>query len=68
MVGLKQDYKPTIGLNSNFIYYRQAKQLSRKNMNYLVWDLGGKQSFRKVWENYYPFCHGLVYLFDHRVD
>jgi GTPase SAR1 family protein len=38
-----------------------------KRMSFLVWDLGGKSSFRKLWEHYYSECHGVVYLFDERI-
>ena len=29
-----------------------------------MWDLGGKESLRKLWESYYDDIEGLVYMID----
>jgi len=41
--------------------------VNKNKIKFLVWDLGGKPSFRKIWENYFPFTHAVVYLFDNRI-
>lgn len=33
----------------------------------MVWDLGGKPGIRKIWENYYSECHGVIYMFNHSI-
>ena len=35
---------------------------------FVIWDLGGKQSIRKIWENYYSECHGVIYLINHNME
>jgi len=32
---------------------------------FTIWDLGGKPGIRKIWENYYSECHGLIYMLNH---
>jgi len=29
-----------------------------------LWDLGGKESLKKLWESYYDDIEGLVYMID----
>jgi GTPase SAR1 family protein len=42
--------------------YRNGKD------RFTIWDLGGKSSIRKIWENYYPECHGVIYMFNHNIE
>jgi len=39
-----------------------------KGDKFKVWDLGGRSNLRKIWESYYPECHGLIFMVDHRVE
>lgn len=45
-----------------------ATKVNQPRCSFQVWDLGGKQSIRKLWENYYPYCHGVLFVFDARVQ
>lgn len=54
-------YTATVGLNSN-LPANLATKLNTNDIRLCIWDLGGKKSIRKIWENYYPETHGIVYF------
>ncbi len=47
---------PTIGFNVESIYY--------KNLEMLIWDLGGQEQIRPLWKHYYQNVNGLMYVVD----
>lgn len=47
---------PTIGLNIG--------RLQVQNADVTVWDLGGQNSFRSIWDKYYSDAHGVVFVVD----
>ena len=47
---------PTIGLNIAKITKRQGE--------FLFWDVGGQRSLRKIWTKYFAECHGVVFIID----
>ena len=47
---------PTIGSNvEEFVYH---------NVRLQVWDLGGQESLRSCWSNYYPNSQGVIFVVD----
>mmetsp|Transcript_17859 Transcript_17859/g.27605 ORF Transcript_17859/g.27605 Transcript_17859/m.27605 type:complete len:206 (+) Transcript_17859:60-677(+) len=46
----------TVGLN--------IARFEVKNTKVIVWDLGGANSLRSIWDKYYPDCHGLIWVID----
>ena len=47
---------PTIGLNIAKITKRQGE--------FLFWDVGGQKSLRKIWTKYFVECDGVIFLID----
>lgn len=47
---------PTIGFN--------VEQITVKNLNFQVWDLGGQTNIRPYWRCYYPNTNGIVFVID----
>merc|ERR1719326_2638414 len=47
---------PTIGFNVETVEY--------KNINFLVWDIGGQDKIRKLWRHYYQNTQGLIFVVD----
>ena len=47
---------PTVGLNIG--------RMTIADANTTVWDLGGQQSFRVIWDKYYEEANGLIYVID----
>merc|ERR1719281_1967602 len=47
---------PTIGFNVETVEY--------KNINFLVWDVGGQDKIRKLWRHYYQNTQGLIFVVD----
>ncbi|KAJ6253661.1 adp-ribosylation factor-related protein [Anaeramoeba flamelloides] len=47
---------PTIGLN--------IERFQVKEKNIVMRDLGGEQSLREIWANYYKGTEGIIYVFD----
>ncbi|CCF59548.1 hypothetical protein KAFR_0H01380 [Kazachstania africana CBS 2517] len=49
--------KPTVGQNVAIIPIN-------KSINLKIWDIGGHESLRSMWSNYYPNCHGIIFVVD----
>ena len=47
---------PTVGLNIGHLSFERAQLL--------VWDLGGQQALRSIWEKYSGCAHAIVYVLD----
>merc|ERR550517_674113 len=47
---------PTIGFN--------VEQITIKNLNFQVWDLGGQTNIRPYWRCYYPNTNGIIFVVD----
>ena len=47
---------PTIGFNVEQIQYR--------NVSMTIWDIGGQDKIRKLWNHYYDGCDGIIYVVD----
>lgn len=47
---------PTRGFN--------VKQLTRGNMEFNIWDIGGQKALRAYWANYYDKVNGIVWVID----
>lgn len=47
---------PTVGLNIG--------RVNLSGVQVVMWDLGGQESLRTLWDKYYMECHGLVYVVD----
>merc|ERR1712193_138700 len=47
---------PTIGFNVETVEY--------KNINLIVWDVGGQDKIRKLWRYYYQNTQGLIFVVD----
>lgn len=50
------DIAPTLGFNIKTLEYRSYK------LN--VWDVGGQQTIRSYWRNYYECTDGLIFVID----
>eukprot|EP01127_Copromyxa_protea_P004253 TRINITY_DN14134_c0_g1_i1.p1 TRINITY_DN14134_c0_g1~~TRINITY_DN14134_c0_g1_i1.p1 ORF type:complete len:179 (+),score=15.47 TRINITY_DN14134_c0_g1_i1:215-751(+) len=48
--------KPTLGANVEEIQY--------KNMKFLMWDIGGQESARATWANYYGGTSVIIFVID----
>ncbi|ODV94545.1 hypothetical protein PACTADRAFT_43925 [Pachysolen tannophilus NRRL Y-2460] len=48
---------PTVGQNVSTISINPK-------VNLKFWDVGGQDSLRELWENYYSQCHGIVFVID----
>mmetsp|Transcript_22031 Transcript_22031/g.61950 ORF Transcript_22031/g.61950 Transcript_22031/m.61950 type:complete len:187 (+) Transcript_22031:71-631(+) len=42
----------------------QVEQLTYKNTNFLMWDMGGQESCRSSWEVYYPNTKAVIFVVD----
>ena len=47
---------PTIGFNVETVEYR--------NINFTVWDVGGRESLRPLWRHYFQGTQGLIFVVD----
>ena len=47
---------PTVGQN--------VATIDLPNMYLKIWDVGGQQSLRKLWNSYYESCHAVVFVVD----
>eukprot|EP00286_Rhodomonas_abbreviata_P030124 CAMPEP_0181303478 /NCGR_PEP_ID=MMETSP1101-20121128/8581_1 /TAXON_ID=46948 /ORGANISM="Rhodomonas abbreviata, Strain Caron Lab Isolate" /LENGTH=181 /DNA_ID=CAMNT_0023409057 /DNA_START=100 /DNA_END=645 /DNA_ORIENTATION=+ len=47
---------PTIGFNVEEVQY--------KNINFLMWDVGGQEKIRPLWKHYYRGCHAVIFMVD----
>jgi small GTP-binding protein len=47
---------PTIGFNVETVEY--------KNLNFIVWDVGGQDKLRPLWKHYYQNTEALIYVID----
>ncbi|OWB53796.1 hypothetical protein B5S27_g5405 [[Candida] boidinii] len=48
---------PTVGQNIGTIPYDKSCQIK-------FWDVGGQDSLRDLWHEYYENCHGIVFVID----
>jgi len=55
-LGQVQSVTPTIGFHVESIKYR--------SLGLVVWDIGGQDRFRKMWEHYYTDSKALIYVVD----
>merc|ERR1712060_916605 len=51
-----ENVMPTQGFN--------VKSIQHENMKLNVWDIGGQQTIRTYWSNYFENCDALVYVVD----
>jgi len=47
---------PTIGFN--------CEEVQFKNLNFQVWDLGGQDKIRILWQHYFSNCDGIIFVVD----
>ena len=47
---------PTIGFNFECVEY--------KNLKFAVWDVGGQQMLRAIWQYYFDNTHALIFMID----
>jgi len=47
---------PTIGFNVETVSY--------KNVNFTIWDVGGRDKIRPLWRHYYQNTNGIVFVVD----
>lgn len=47
---------PTVGFNVETVEY--------KNINCTVWDIGGQDKIRRLWNHYYDGTHGVIFVVD----
>ena len=47
---------PTIGFN--------VENVSYKNIEFQVWDIGGQDRIRSLWRHYYANTHGIIFVVD----
>lgn len=47
---------PTVGSN--------VEEVTHRNLNFQVWDLGGQDKLRKVWSTYYCGAHAVILVVD----
>ena len=47
---------PTIGFNTETIHYGR--------LTFTLFDIGGQQTFRKMWHHYFENCNGIVFVID----
>mmetsp|Transcript_27656 Transcript_27656/g.27342 ORF Transcript_27656/g.27342 Transcript_27656/m.27342 type:complete len:139 (-) Transcript_27656:7-423(-) len=47
---------PTVGLN--------IAKLTHNNIQVLIWDLGGKEGIRQIWNHYYSEAQALIFMID----
>ena len=47
---------PTIGFN--------VENVSYKNIEFQVWDIGGQDKLRALWNHYYENTHGIIFVVD----
>ncbi|CAG9313433.1 unnamed protein product [Blepharisma stoltei] len=55
-LGETSTYIPTIGFNVESINY--------KNIQFLVWDIGGQERIRVFWPNYYETTDAVIFVVD----
>ncbi|KAI0207568.1 ADP-ribosylation factor 1 [Lamellibrachia satsuma] len=48
---------PTIGFNVETVE-------PHKGISFTVWDVGGQDKIRKLWQHYFPNTEGLIYVVD----
>ncbi|EKX42739.1 hypothetical protein GUITHDRAFT_175454 [Guillardia theta CCMP2712] len=51
-----QKISSTVGLNIG--------RITLKSANVMIWDLGGQEALRGIWDKYYSDAHGLVWVVD----
>lgn len=47
---------PTVGFNVERVAY--------KNIEFTLWDVGGQDEIRKLWNHYYPGTDGIIFVVD----
>eukprot|EP01088_Endostelium_zonatum_P007726 TRINITY_DN20104_c0_g1_i1.p1 TRINITY_DN20104_c0_g1~~TRINITY_DN20104_c0_g1_i1.p1 ORF type:complete len:181 (+),score=34.67 TRINITY_DN20104_c0_g1_i1:62-604(+) len=47
---------PTVGFSVETLEY--------KNLKFNVWDIGGQDSFRRLWHHYYEGCKAVIFVID----
>jgi len=47
---------PTLGFNVETVAY--------KNIEFMVWDMGGQDAIRPLWRHYYENCQALIFVVD----
>ena len=47
---------PTLGFNVETVSYR--------NIEFMVWDMGGQDAIRPLWRHYYENCQALIFVVD----
>ena len=48
--------KPTLGFNVETVSY--------KNIEFMVWDMGGQDRIRQLWRHYYKNAQALIFVVD----
>ena len=48
---------PTIGFNVETVQ-------PVKGLTFTVWDVGGQEKIRRLWQHYYQNCEGLIFVID----
>ena len=42
----------------------KVARIQTKGCQFTLWDLGGQESLRKIWNRYISDCHAVVFLID----
>ena len=55
-LGEMTNTSPTLGFNVETVAY--------KNIEFMVWDMGGQDAIRPLWRHYYENCQALIFVVD----
>ena len=59
-------YRLSLGqfVKTNSTIGSNVEEISYNNVKFQAWDLGGQESYRSIWEEYYTNTDGIIYVID----